>query len=105
MVTPHVVRWPADRPPEQMADTVLRHLVGGKADGVLEVLGFEELVDPRRGEGGIATEVMPERLVEVASDHRVQHFVPRVGAVHVAGTQAAAFNVAELIEHDHRMAA
>ncbi len=31
------------------------------------------------------------------------HGAPAIGAVHVAGTQGAAFNVAELIEHEQRV--
>ncbi len=82
-----------------MANAVLEHSIGGKADGVLEALGFQELVNLRRGEGGIATEVTPERLVPVSSDHRLQHVALLVGAVHVAGTKGAAFDVAELVGH------
>ncbi len=98
-VTPHVVRRPADGALEQMADAVLQHLVGGKADGVLEALGLQELVDFGRGEGGIGAEVASDRPVPVSGDHRLQHVAPLVGAVHVAGTKGAAFNVAEPIEH------
>ena len=57
IVTPHVVRRPADGALEEMADAVLEHLVGGNPNGVLETLGFQELVDLGRGEGDIATEV------------------------------------------------
>lgn len=59
-----------------MSDAILQHPVGGKADGVHEVLGFQEFVNLGRGEGGIATEVTPERLVAVSSDHRLQRVAP-----------------------------
>ena len=88
-----------------MGDAVLQHPIGGKADGVLESPGFQELVDLRRDEGGIGAEVMPERLVPVSSDHRLQHVAPLVGAVHVAGTQGAPFQIAELVEHEQRVKA
>ncbi len=83
-----------------MADAVLHYLVGGNPDGVLEVLGLEELVDLGRREGGIATEVPPERPVAVSSHDWLENFLPAIGAVHVAGTKGAPLQVTELVEHE-----
>ncbi len=52
-----------------------------------------------RGEGGIGAEIAFELLVPVSDDDRLKHQTPILGAVHVAGTKGAPFNVAELIEH------
>lgn len=55
IIVPHVVQRPADGGLEQMGDAVLQHPVGGKANGVLEALGLEELVDLGHDESGIGT--------------------------------------------------
>ena len=57
------------------------------------------------GEGGIGAEVASDRPVPVSGDHRLQRVAPLVGAVHVAGTNGAAFNVSELVEHEQRVKA
>ncbi len=85
---------------EQVGDAALENPVGGQADGVLEVLGFQELVDLGRGEGGIATEVPPERPVAISSHDRIEDIPPAVSAVNIAGTKGATFNVVELVEHE-----
>jgi len=41
----------------------------------------------------------------VACNDGLEQIVPAIGAVHVAGTQRAALQVAELIEHEQRMVA
>jgi hypothetical protein len=40
-----------------------------------------------------------------SAPRRLEHAVPAVGAVHVAGTQGAAFEITELVEHEQRMIA
>jgi hypothetical protein len=40
-----------------MGDVLLKNLVGFEADGILEILGFEEFIDVRRGEGGVPSEI------------------------------------------------
>ena len=52
-----MVRRSANRSREQMADAFLENLVGFEADRVQEALGFEVIVNLRRGEGGIAPEI------------------------------------------------
>ena len=73
----------------------VQHLVGRKPDGVLEAFRFQKLINLGRGEGGVTTEITPECLVPVSSDHRVQHIAPFMGAVHVARTQGATLQIAE----------
>ena len=48
---------------------------------------------------------MRETLPLIARHDRLQHAVPPVGAVNVAGTQGAAFQIAKLVEHEQRMIA
>ena len=88
-----------------MRDAVVQHLVGRKPDGVLEAFRFQKLMNLGRGEGGVPTEITPGCLVPVSSDHRVQHIAPFMGAVHVARTQGATLQIAELVEHEQRVIA
>ena len=67
--------------------------------------GFEELVDLGIGEGGVGPEIDARDLAPIARHDRLEHALPAVGAVHVAGTQRAAFQIAELVEHEQRMIA
>src|SRR5215510_13939389 len=48
---------------------------------------------------------MREILPLVARHDRLEHSVPSIGAVNVAGTQSAAFEVAKLVEHEQRVIA
>ena len=43
-----------------------------------------------------------DRTLEQIADW-LEHAVPAVGAVHVAGTQGAAFKITELVEHEQRV--
>jgi len=42
---------------EQGADRVLQNSIGRKLDGILDLLGFEELLGLRIGKAGIGSEV------------------------------------------------
>src|SRR5215472_12224842 len=42
-------------------------------------------------------------LASIALHDRVEHILPAVGAVDIAGTQRAAFQITELIEHEQRV--
>src|SRR6516225_9789410 len=88
-----------DRALEQVADPVLQDAVRREPDRILDPLGFEELVDIGIGKGGIGAEVEARDLAAVAPYDRLQHVLPAVGAVDVAGTQRRAFQVTELVEH------
>jgi hypothetical protein len=101
----HLVRRATDRAPEQEADALLQHPVGGQPDRVLDAPSFEELVQLWPGEGGIRAEVQALHLASVARHHRLQHRAPAVGGVHVARPQRAALQVAELVEHEERVVA
>src|SRR5215831_16149179 len=48
---------------------------------------------------------MREILPLVARHDRLEHSVPSIGAVNVAGTQSAAFEVPKLVEHEQRVIA
>src|SRR5262249_55030803 len=49
--------------------------------------------------------VDPQDLALIPHDDRPKHTLPAIGAVDVAGAQNAAFQVAELVEHEKRMVA
>ena len=48
---------------------------------------------------------MRETLPLISRHDRLQHTVPSVGAVDVAGTKRTSFQVTELVEHEERMIA
>lgn len=58
-----------------------------KPDRVLEALGFQELIDVRWGESGIASKVAPQLLIPIAGDNRLVNAAPVIGAVNVAGAE------------------
>jgi hypothetical protein len=49
----HVLGWPTHGALEEGTDPCLEYLIGGQADGVLEPLRSQELVQLRHSEGGI----------------------------------------------------
>ena len=57
------------------------------------------------GEGGIASEVAAQVPFPVTLNDRFQNVAPAVGAVDIAGTQGAPFQIAELVEQEQRMVA
>ena len=81
-----------------MCDAFLQNLVGRQPDRVQETLGFEVIVNLRRGEGSVTSEIEPYLPPLVAKDNRLQHAFPIIGAVNVAGTQGTPFKVAELVK-------
>src|SRR5215468_7739839 len=105
VVSADFVWGPSDRSFEQVADPVLQDLVGGQPDRVFDVLSLQVLVDTRHGEGGISPEIDAPDPAAIPQDHRLEHVLPAIGAVHIAGTQSAAFQIAELVEHEQRMTA
>jgi hypothetical protein len=88
-----------------MADPRLQDRVGRQADGVLDALGFQGLVQLGLGEGRVAAEVQLDAARAVASEHRLQDRAPVVRAVDVARPQEAALQVAELVEQEQRVIA
>lgn len=53
--------------------------------------GFEELVDIGIGEAGVGPEIDARDLALMPRHDRLQHRLPSIGAVNVAGTQRTAF--------------
>src|SRR3954464_15739814 len=94
--------WQARHPPRYAAFSNLPSPNFGHSS---VALGFQELVDLRIGEGGIAPEGAALHLVPVARHHGLQHLAPAIRRVHVPGPQRTAFQVAELIEHEQRVVA
>jgi hypothetical protein len=68
-------------------------------------LGFEKLINFGIGKTRVGPEINARDLPLVAFDNRLQHTVPSVGAVDVAGTKRTSFQVTELVEHEERMVA
>src|SRR6516165_6084269 len=102
-IAAHIVRWSSDRTLEQIADPALQDAVGRQADRVAGSLGFEELIHLGIGEGRVASEIKPLHPVSVAGDYRLQHRAPAISAVHVAGSQNAPLDIAELVEYEQRV--
>jgi hypothetical protein len=67
------LRWPADRPRQEVFDPPLQHLVGREPDRVPDVLALKKLVDLGLGERRIGAEVQIDIPFAVAADHRLQH--------------------------------
>src|SRR5215472_9415989 len=105
MTSAHMVRGSSDRTLEQIADPVLKDPVGRQADRIFDPLGFQKLVDLRHGERCGSAEIDTRQLALGACNDRLEHAVPAVGAVHVAGTQGAAFEITELVENEQRVIA
>src|SRR5207253_1281327 len=99
----NLVRGSPDWPLEQIPDPPLQDGVFRQTYGVFDPFGFEELVDLWVCEAGIGSKIDARDLAPVTRHDRVEHFLPAVRAVDVAGTQGTAFQIAELIEHEQRM--
>jgi hypothetical protein len=74
-----------------MADPFLQDAVRWQSYCVFDPLCFEELVDIGIGEPRVGPEINTRDLPLVAFDNRLQHTVPSVGAVDVAGTKRTSF--------------
>ena len=85
--------------------TLLQDPVGGEPDRILDPLVFQVLVDPWHGEGRVGAEIDARDLAPIARHDRVEHVLPAVSAVDVAGTQRTAFEITKLVEHEQRMVA
>src|SRR6266404_8935629 len=101
----HVVGRATYRTLEQVADAFLQDAVRRKPDRVLDAFRFQILVDIGIGEARVGAEIDARDLAAIARHDGLQHILPAVGAVNVAGTKRAAFQIAELIEHEQRMIA
>jgi Enoyl-(Acyl carrier protein) reductase len=61
---------------------------------------------PKRVDGGLSRPTGTNTSLALISRHDgLEHSVPFVGAVNVAGTQSAAFQITELVEHEQRVIA
>ena len=76
-----MVRWATDRSGQQMGNAFLKNLVGFEADGILEILGFQEFIDFRRGEGGVPSEIATQVPFPVTLDDRFQNVAPTPSAL------------------------
>lgn len=85
---------------QQMGNVFLENSVRFEADGVEEALTFQILVDVRRGEGGVPSEVAVQVPFPVTPDDRFQNLTSTVGAVDVAGVQGTPFQIAKLVEQE-----
>jgi hypothetical protein len=79
--------------------------LAGKPDRVFDSLRLQELVDFWHCKGRVSPEINARNLALVARHDRLENTIPAIGAVHVAGTQRAAFQVAELIKNERRIVA
>ena len=54
---------------------------------------------------GVGTKINARDFTLIPRHGRLQYCLPSVGAVNIARAQSAAFEIAELIEHEQRMIA
>ena len=73
---PHGMGRPSHGPLQEVRDLVLQHLVRRQANGVLEALRFQVLVDLGQREGRIGAQQAAERSAAIPGDYRVQHVAP-----------------------------
>jgi len=100
VVAANLMRRSPDRALQQVADPTLQDAVGRQPDRVAGTLGFKELVHLGIGEGRVASAIKTLHDAPVARDYWFQDCAPTVGAVHVAGSQGASLDIAELVEHE-----
>jgi len=79
-----------------MADALLQDAVGRQANGVFDPFTFEIVVKIGVGEAGVASETDARDAAFVARHDRLEHALPAVGAMDVAGTKRTALQVAKL---------
>ncbi len=91
-------RWTPDRSRHEMLDFAVQNAIGGQTDDILEVLGFQILVDLRFGKGCIAPKEMRNIPITVSGYYWFQHRSPVLGAVHIAFAEQGIFDIAKLIE-------
>jgi hypothetical protein len=80
-----------------MADPFLQNAVRWQPYCVFDPLGFEKLINFGIGETRVCPEINARDFPLVAFDNRLQHTLPSVGAVDVAGTKRTSFQVAVLL--------
>jgi hypothetical protein len=84
VVPSHLARRTTDRALEQVADLLLKNLIGRQPDRILELFVLQELVDLRVRKGGIGAKVTALELAPIAAHDRLQHVLPTVGRMDVA---------------------
>ena len=84
----------AHRARQQMADPFLQDAVGRQENGVFDPFAFEIVIEIGIGEPGVASEINSRDAAFVASHDWLEHALPAVGAMDVAGTQGAALQIA-----------
>jgi hypothetical protein len=76
-----------------------------KPDRVSDAFGFGICVDIGIGEAGLGADNDARKLAAIARHDTIKHTFPAIGAVDVAGTKRAAFQIAGLVEHKQRVIA
>ena len=83
-----------------MGNAFLKNLVLRQTDRVEKTLGFQKLVEVRGGEGGIASKVSSQVPFPVTRNNRFKNLTPTIGAMSIARTQGASFQVTELVKQE-----
>jgi hypothetical protein len=100
VIATDMVRRAANGARQQMSNTLLENRVRFEADGVEKTLGFQELVDVRRGKSGIPSEVAAQVPSPATLNDRFQNLTPTVGAVDIAGATGTPLQIAKLVEQE-----
>jgi len=78
-----------------MGDTHLKNCVRFEADGIEEIFSFQKLIDVRCSEGGVPSEVATQVPFPVTLNDGFRNRTPTIGAMNIAGTQGASFQITE----------
>ena len=81
-----------------MRDYSLKHLIGGKSDGVPDLLLFQILVHLWLGKSSVTPEQQPQSFLLVSFHHRLKKSLLAIGAMDVAGSQRRSFTIPKLVE-------
>ena len=88
-----------------MGNALLEDLVGFEADGVVEILSFQKLIDARSSKGGTTSEVAAPVPFAITRDDKFQNVAPSISTVNVARSQGTPFQITELVKQEKLMIA
>jgi hypothetical protein len=92
---------PDGRGPDR--NPLLQDAVRRQTDRILDRLGFKILLNLGIGEACVGSEIEARDFATIARHDRLQHVLPPVGAMNVAGAQRASLQIAELVEDEQRV--
>jgi hypothetical protein len=83
-----------------LGNAALKNSVLRQTDRVEKTLTLQELVDVRRGEGGVLSDVATQVPFPVTLNDRFQNGAPAAGAMNIDGAKGTPLKVTELVEQE-----